>query len=202
MGRHVKDMVISDIQSRIGDAKDFIVVDCSKMDAISANRWRLGLAKVRIKALTVKNSIAANALRKKGIEGLDPILAGPSTLLWGSDDVVALSKAVSQYAKEIPKLEIKGGSVEGQTLNAAAVDSLSKSAGRLETIGQIAGILLAPGGRLAGCLQSPGGQLAGQLKTVSEREGSEEGSSEEGASAEVAPVEGGSGEEPVQETSE
>jgi large subunit ribosomal protein L10 len=69
MGRHVKDMVISDIQSRIGDAKDFIVVDCSKMDAISANRWRLGLAKVRIKALTVKNSIAANALRKKGIEG-------------------------------------------------------------------------------------------------------------------------------------
>ena len=173
MGRHVKDMVISDIQSRIGDAKDFIVVDCSKMDAISANRWRLGLRKDRITALTVKNSIAANALKKKGISGLETILAGPSTLLWGADDVVALSKAVANYAKAIPKLEIKGGSVEGQALNAAAVDSLSKSAGRVETIGQIAGLMLAPGRQLAGCLQSSGGQLAGQLKTLSEKETTE-----------------------------
>ena len=170
MGRHVKEMVISDIQSRIGDVKDFIVVDCSKVDAISANRWRLGLRKVQITALTVKNSIAANALRKKGIEGLDSVLAGPSTLVWGGDDVVALSKAITKCVKEFPKLEIKGGSVEGQALNAAAVDSLSKSAGRIETIGQIAGLLLAPGRQLSGCLQASGGQLAGQLKTLSEKE--------------------------------
>ena len=173
MGRQVKDMVISDIQSRIGDVKDFIVVDCSKVDAITANRWRLGLRKDRISALTVKNSIAANALKRKGIEGLDSVLAGPSTLIWGGDDIVALSKAVTKYAKDMPKMEIKGGSVEGQTLNAAAVDSLSKSAGRVETIGQIAGLMLAPGGRLAGCLRSPGGKLAGQLKTLSEKETSE-----------------------------
>ena len=173
MGRQVKDMVISDIQSRIGDVKDFIVVDCSKIDAMTANRWRLGLRKDRMTALTVKNSIAANALKRKGIEGLDSVLAGPSTLIWGGDDIVALSKAVSKYAKDMPKMEIKGGSVEGQTLNAAAVDSLSKSAGRLETIGQIAGLLLAPGGQLAGCIQSPGGKLAGVLKTLSEKETSE-----------------------------
>ena len=173
MGRQVKDMVISDIQSRIGDVKDFIVVDCSKIDAITANRWRLGLRKDRISALTVKNSIAANALKKKGIVGLDSVLAGPSTLIWGGDDVVALSKAVSKYAKDMPKMEIKGGSVEGHTLNAAAVDSLSKSAGRVETIGQIAGLMLAPGGQLSGCLRGPGGKLAGQLKTLSEKETSE-----------------------------
>ena len=173
MSRHVKEMVISEIQSRIGDVKDFIVVDCSKVDAITANRWRLGLRKDRITALTVKNSIAANALKKKGIEGLDSVLAGPSTLMWGGDDIVALSKAVTKYAQEMPKFEIKGGSVEGQSLNAAAVDSLSKSAGRVETIGQIAGLLLSPGGQLAGCLQGPGGRLAGQLKTLSEKEVSE-----------------------------
>jgi large subunit ribosomal protein L10 len=123
--------------------------------------------------LTVKNSIAANALKKKGIEGLDSVLAGPSTLIWGCDDIVALSKAVTKYAKDMPKFEIKGGSVEGQALNAAAVDSLSKSAGRTETIGQIAGLMLAPGGQVAGCLQGPGGKLAGQLKTLSEKETSE-----------------------------
>ena len=173
MGRQVKDMVISDIQSRIGDVKDFIVIDCSKIDAITANRWRLGLRKDRITALTVKNSVAANALKRKGIEGLDSVLAGPSTLIWGGDDIVALSKAVTKYAKDMPKMEIKGGSVEGQTLNAAAVDSLSKSAGRAETIGQILGLMLSPGSQLAGCFKGPGGKLAGQLKTLSEKETSE-----------------------------
>lgn len=168
MGRQVKDMVISDIQSRIGDAKDFLVVDCSKMDAITANRWRLALRKERISALTVKNSVAVNALGRKGVSGLDKVLSGPSTLVWGSDDIVALSKSIAKWAKEIPKLQIKGGTVEGETLNAAAVDVLSKSAGRKETIGEIAGLLLAPGRQLAGCLQGPAGTLAGQFKTLSE----------------------------------
>jgi large subunit ribosomal protein L10 len=170
MGKHVKDMVIADIQSRIGDATDFIVVDASKLDAITANRWRLALRKERISALTVKNSVALNALRRRGISGLDPVLAGPSTLLWGCDDVVALSRSVAKWAKDIQKLQIKGASVEGQTLDAAAVETLSKSAGRRETIAELAGLMLAPGRQLAGCLQGPGGQLAGQLKTLSDKE--------------------------------
>ncbi len=168
MGREVKDMVIADIQSRIGDVKDFIVVDCSKVDAIAANRWRLALRKQQMTALTVKNSVAANALKRKGIDGLTSVLSGPSTLVWGGDDIVALSRSVAKWAKEIKNFQIKGGTVEGESLDAAAVDALSKSAGRLETIGQIAGLMLGPGRQLAGCLQGPGGRLAGQLKTLSE----------------------------------
>lgn len=168
MGREVKDMVIADIQARIGNVKEFIVVDCSKVDALTANRWRLALRKQRMSALTVKNSVANNALKRGGVSGLSGILSGPSTLIWGGDDIVALSRSVAKWAKEIKNFEIKGGTVEGESLDAAAVDALSKSAGRLETIGEIAGLMLAPGRQLAGCLQGPGGRLAGQLKTLSE----------------------------------
>ncbi len=187
MSRRIKDMLIADIQSRIGDVKDFLVVDCSKMDAISANRWRLGLRDARISALTIKNSIALNALKRKGVEGLDKVLAGPSTLVWGSDDVVALSRAVATFAKEIKNFEIKGGSIEGQSIDSAGVESLSKSAGRLETIGQICGAMLAPGAMLAGCLQGPGGLLAGQLQTISEKDGgASEAADESGSVTEAA----------------
>jgi large subunit ribosomal protein L10 len=170
MSRQVKDLVISDIQNRIGSARDFVVVDCSKLDAITANKWRLGLRKDRIHALTVKNSVALNALSRKGITGLDRVLSGPSTLIWGADDVVGLSRAVARWAKEMPKLEIKGATVEGQALDASGVETLSKSAGRLETIGELAGLMLAPGRQLAGCLQGPGGQLAGAIKTIADKE--------------------------------
>ena len=174
MSRRVKDMLIADIQSRIGDARDFVVVDSSKLDALTANRWRLSLREARISALTIKNSIALNALKRKGVEGLDSVLAGPSTLLWCSDDVVSLSRAVTKYVKDLKKLEIKGATVEGEAIDAAGVEALSKSAGRLETIGEIAGLMLAPGAMLAGAMQAMGGTLAGQLKTLSEREPAEE----------------------------
>lgn len=167
MSRQVKDMLIEDIQARIGEHRDMLVVDCSKLDAVSANKWRLGLRDANISALTVKNSIARNALARIGVEGLDQVLAGPSTLVWGGDDVVALSKQISKWAKELAKLEIKGGSVEGQSLDAGGVDALSKSPGRAELIGQIAGLMLAPGAQLAGALQGPGSQLAGCLKKIS-----------------------------------
>ena len=170
MSRQVKDMLIEDIQSRVGEARDLLVVDCSKLDAVTANSWRLALRKSKIRALTVKNSIARNALGRLGVTGLDDVLTGSSTLVWGGDDVVALSKEISQWAKKLVGLEIRGGTVEGQGLDAAGVESLSKSPGRMELIGQIAGAMMGPGRQLAGAMQGPVGLLAGQLKKISGEE--------------------------------
>lgn len=170
MSRRIKDMLIADITGRLGEARDLLVVDCSTMDAVTANQWRIGIAEANISALTVKNSIARNALARIGVEGLDEILAGPSTLIWGGDDVVALSKEIAKWSRQIEGLKIKGASVEGQTLDAAGVDALSKSPGRLELIGQIAGLMLSPGRQLAGAMMGPGGRLAGALKSIADGE--------------------------------
>ena len=167
MSRQIKDMLIGDLQARIGDARDMLVVDCSKLDAVSANKWRLGLREQNISALTVKNSIARNALERLGVTGLDDLLSGPSTLVWGGEDVVALSREITKWGKELAALQIKGATVEGQGLDAVAVNSLSKSPGRLELIGQIAGAMLGPGRQLAGAMQAPGGLLAGCLEKIS-----------------------------------
>lgn len=168
MSRQVKDMLIEDLQQRIGDAKEMVVVDCSKLDAISANKWRLGLQEKNITAYTVKNSIARNALSRAGVTGLDEILAGPSTLIWGGEDVVELSKEISRWARELGKLEIKGATVEGDSLDPSGVEALSKSPGRAELIATLAGLFLSPGAQLAGAMQGPGGQLAGCLESISE----------------------------------
>ena len=170
MSRQVKDMLIEEIQSRVGEHRDMLVVDCSKLDAISANKWRIALRDSNISALTVKNSIARNALERLGVLGLDDILCGPSTLVWGGEDVVALSREIAKWAKQLEKLEIKGATVEGHGLGAKEVVALSKSPGRLELIGQLAGLMLAPGRQLAGAMQSPGGQLAGCLKKIAGEE--------------------------------
>lgn len=171
MSKFVKNMLIDEISDRVGDTRDMLVVDCSKLDAIAANKWRLALQAKNITALTVRNTLARQALNKVGVNSLDRILEGPSTLIWGSEDVVALSKEITKWAKELEPLEIKGGTVEGQTLDAAGVDSLSKSPSREELIGQIVGQILAPGANLAAALLGPGATLASQLKSMADEEG-------------------------------
>lgn len=168
MSRRIKDMLIAEITGRLGDVRDVLVVDCSAMDAVTTNRWRIGIAEASISALTVKNSIARNALARIGVEGLDEILSGPSTLLWGGEDVVALTKEITRWSRQVPGLRIKGAAVEGQTLNPADVDALSKSPGRLELISRISGLMLSPASQLAGALKAPGGALAGALKTIAD----------------------------------
>ena len=89
-------------------------------------------------------------------------------MVWGGEDVVDLSKEISRWAKELGELEIKGATVEGDSLDASGVEALSKSPGRAELIGMLAGLLLAPGAQLAGVMQGPGGLLAGCLESISE----------------------------------
>ncbi len=84
----------------------------------------------------------------------------------------SLSREITKWAKDAEELEIKGGTVEGQSLDADGVDRLSKSPGRPELLSKIAGLLLAPAGNIAGALLGPGGLVAGANK--SKAEGDEE----------------------------
>jgi large subunit ribosomal protein L10 len=173
MSKTVKKMLIGEIRDRIGETRDLLVVDSSKLDALTANRFRLALREKQISLLTVKNTLARRALNDAGVTALDPVLDGPSTIVWGGEDIVALSKEIARWAKELEPLSIKGGAVEGTTLDAADVDRLSKSPSREELIGQIAGLILSPGAQLAGALLGPGGYLVGQFKELAERENAE-----------------------------
>lgn len=173
MSKFVKNMLIDEITERVGQNRDMLVVDCSKLDAITANKWRLALQEKQITVLTVRNTLARRALNNAGVNSLDPILEGPSTLIWGSEDVVALSKEIARWAKELEPLQIKGGTVEGTTLTADDVNTLSKSPSREELIGQIVGQILSPGANLAAALLGPGSTLASQLKTITDAEGGE-----------------------------
>lgn len=170
MSKAVKEMMIGEIRSELGDRKDLIILDVSKMDAITQNQMRLALQKKGVTLLGVKNTLARLALKDAGLEVPDGSLNGPSTLVWGGEDIVGLSREMAEWAKKIDKIAIKGGVVDGQGVDSQGVEDISKGPSRLELIGQIAGLLLSPGAKLAGALLGPGGTISGQLKAMSEKE--------------------------------
>jgi len=170
MSKKVKQMVMSEIEQQLGETRNMLFVDASRLDGNSANTWRLALSKSDITALTVKNTLAQRILAEKGIEGLEAAFAGPTTLVWGGEDVVELSKAITKWAKELGALTVKGAAIEGNILDEAGVMQLSKSPGRAELLSEIAGLLLAPARQIAGALLGPGGRISGQVQAIAEKE--------------------------------
>lgn len=170
MSKVVKEMLINEIRGRLGDAKDLVVLDTSKLDPVTDCQMRTQLRAKGIRILGIKNSLARLALKQAGLSFEESTFEGPSTICLGGEDVVALSREMADWARKIDKIQIKGGVVDGQGVNAQGVDEISKGPSRLELIGQIAGLILSPGARLAGALLGPGGTVSGQLKALSDKE--------------------------------
>jgi len=170
MSKVIKGMMIDEIRQSIGECRDVIVIDMSKLDGVADNKFRLAMHKKGINLLQVKNSLAKRALADTGFTALDKSLLGPSTLVWGADDIVALSKEITKWLKDLKKLEIKGGSAGGEAIDAAGVESLSKSPGRAELLSIISGQILAPGAKLSSQLLAMGGKVASQVKKIADKE--------------------------------
>ncbi|ODA30376.1 50S ribosomal protein L10 [Planctopirus hydrillae] len=168
MSKVVKKMMIDDIRTAVGEHRDLLVLDASKVDAVSANKWRLLMQSKKISVLGVRNSVAKAALREVGIDLADS-LKGPSTIVWGAEDVVALAREIVDSLKDCKNLAVKGGTLSGTALSASDVEKLSKSPGRKEVLGQLVGLILSPGANLAGALLGAGGTLAGQVQSIAEK---------------------------------
>lgn len=170
MSKVVKKMMIDDLRAKLDGRRDFLVLDVSKVDAITNNELRMTLAAKGITLLGVKNRLLQVLLREAGDDPLEGTLNGPTVLAWGSEDIVGLSREMAIWSKKIDELEIKGGSVDGQGVNAEGVNAIGKGPSRLELIGQLAGLILSPGAKLAGALLGPGGTISGQVLALAEKE--------------------------------
>lgn len=184
MSKFVKEMIASDLQKRLEGCRDILVVNASLLDAVTNNTLRLKLRAKSITMLSVKNTLARNALKELGLVTLDPFLKGPSSLVWGGPDIVELSKEISKWVRDLKKMEIKGGIVDGAAVSASEVDSISKGPSREQLIGKIVTLALSPGAQICGALLGPGGRLAGQIKSIADKE--PEGAAEPEAAAATA----------------
>jgi len=172
MSKTLKAMVVDDLRGRIGTCQNFVVVDSSKLDARSLNRVRNELRKEEIHLLGVKNTLAIKALQTAGLTGdLSLSFKGPSVMVYGGKDIVQLTKAVQKRVKDFKdKVVVKGGVVDGQTVNASDVETISKGPNREEMIAKLVGQILGPGATLGAMLLGPGATVAGQIKQISEKE--------------------------------
>jgi large subunit ribosomal protein L10 len=169
MSKLVKQMMISDLQAKLGDCREVLVVDVSKLTAVATNKWRISLFQKKIRVHGVKNAVARRALIDVGLGGVADVLKGPSAIIWGGEDIVSLAREIVANVKATKEIELKGGALGATSLSADQVEQLSKSPGRAELLSQISGLVLGTGGRLAAAIAGPGGRVAGCAKAIADK---------------------------------
>jgi len=115
-----------------------------------------------------KNRLAKIALEGTPNETIGSLLGGMTVFAY-SEDPVAAAKAVVGYAKENEKLQILGGAMGGESLDATGVERVSKMPSREELLAQIASCIGAPASNIAGAIGAPASNIAGILSSIEDK---------------------------------
>jgi len=113
----------------------------------------------------VKNTLAERAGTGTPAEGVLKNLKGTNSIAYTSADPVALAKALTKVAKDVPAFQFKSGVVEGKVISIAEIQQLANMPSKEELISKIMFLLNAPAQRIVSALNALPRNLA---VTVSE----------------------------------
>lgn len=99
--------------------------------------------------LVVKNTLALLAIEGSPLEALKAQFQGPVAVAFSHEDAVGLAKALSDSAKEMPALQVRGGLVNGQEVAGDQVQEIASLPSREELIAKLLFLLQSPITRFA-----------------------------------------------------
>src|SRR5436305_4557718 len=134
----------------------------------------------------VKNTLALRAIDGKALAELKEHFVGPTAVVYSMQDPVALAKALTDFAKDVPAVQFKAGLVESRSIAANQIKDIASLPSREQLIAKLLFLLQSPVTRLARVLAAVPQQLVVVLDQV--RKQKEEGG---GATADAAPAPGG-----------
>jgi large subunit ribosomal protein L10 len=198
MSKYVKELMMDQLRSDLGDNKSLLILDLKDLDAQGEYQLRRDLRKKSIHLRVLKNSLARRVFADLGMDGLSQFLVGPSAAAWGGEGIAELAKEISKQVKALKKPAIKGGAVDGVVVGPGQVEDITKLPSREVLIGQVLTILLSPAREALALVTSPASTLIGQLEAFLEKN---QAPDDAGSAAEPAPGDAGPpGETPPGET--
>jgi large subunit ribosomal protein L10 len=102
----------------------------------------------------VKNTLAERAGSGTPAESLLKNLSGTNSIAYTETDPVALAKALTKIAKDVPVFQFRAGVVEGRVISIAEIQQLANLPSKEELISKIMFLLNAPAQRIAVALNA------------------------------------------------
>jgi large subunit ribosomal protein L10 len=117
----------------------------------------------------VKNNLASITFDQVEMKGLGSRLAGPSAVVFGGEGAIAISKILVAETATNKKLKIRGGYSEGEVLDPAGIDALSKVPGRQELLSMTLAAMFGPASDMARSLDGLFSEVHGLIEAIEKK---------------------------------
>ena len=144
MSKKLKQWMAGEVKRGVGTATACVVVGYKRLPGSQSADLRARLRAARVELTVLRNRVTAHALAGSTLEGIRPMIAGPTAVATGGEDAAALAKAVVEGLKGRADLVCRGGFVEGRVVTGAEVAQLAALPSRLELLSMIAAAVAAP----------------------------------------------------------
>ena len=172
-----KQAIVAALTEQLKNASSGVLVDYKGITVAEDTALRTELRQNEVQYGVVKNTLVRFALNNVGLEGLDDVLNGTTSLATSAGDPIAPMRVVNKYVKQLnDKFVIKGGFMDGKVISLEEIQALAELPSKEVLQAQALGMMLAP-------ITS----LAIVLKAIAEKNG-EPAEAEEAAPAEEAPA--------------
>jgi len=175
VNREEKAAAVAALQDRFKQAKVTLLATSQGLSVAKMQQLRRALKQVGGEYKVAKNTFTRRALENTAYQRLENLLEGPTGLIFGYADPVAVAKVLVKFAEENDKLSIKGAVLDDKVLEPATIGEFAKLPGREVLLAMLLGLLQAPAAQLLRTIQEPGARMARLLDRV--RAGLEEKSS-------------------------
>ena len=139
-----KKRTVIEIADTLKNAAAGVLVDYRGLTVEQDTALRRKLREAGVKYSVVKNTLTRFASKEVGLDGLDPILHGPTSLATSDTDVILPAKVIADFAKDNEALEIKAGFVDGKVISVEEVMVYATIPSREVLLSKMLGCLINP----------------------------------------------------------
>jgi large subunit ribosomal protein L10 len=164
-----KEDIVVEIKDRLNQAGALLLADYRGLTVKEMQELRNNLRAAGGELKVYKNSLTEIAIRELALPSLDEYLAGPTAIIFTGEDPVAPAKALTAFAKAHKALELKGGLVENQVVDADGVSAIATLPSREELIAKLLGTMLNPLTGFARVLNGPVEAFARTVQAVADQ---------------------------------
>lgn len=113
-----KQAIVAALTEQLKNASSGVLVDYKGITVAEDTALRTELRQNEVQYGVVKNTLVRFALNNVGLEGLDDVLNGTTSLATSAGDPIAPMRVVNKYVKQLnDKFVIKGGFMDGKVIS-------------------------------------------------------------------------------------
>ncbi|MBF8193860.1 50S ribosomal protein L10 [Nonomuraea sp. K274] len=142
MARADKATAVAELKSEFEGSAAAVLTEYRGLTVAQLKELRTSLGE-NAKFAVAKNTLTKIAADEAGLSGLTGLLTGPTAIAFVNGDVVEAAKGLRDFAKANPLLVIKGGVLDGKTLDATEITKLADLESREVLLAKLAGALKA-----------------------------------------------------------